>query len=251
MGIEKRSGDFEPTHSMETIVACGSGADAYKVIINYILLRRELRHALNDKNQPDFKGKEGEALVSAIVARVAKDSPVVIYRTKNGVKSDGPNGEPAHQLINNGQLALENHAQNGVVTDGVNGEAAAQVYEKGLLKRAVHYTNGAVTMMKQFTYTDATFTEKFNAAAAPKEWKLCNVAVEYRNADHLTIDAPDGAPGLQHWQMGYALVDGQPSELKFSQQANLTFAMHYKDGKMGAEANAAEKQRLPKQWPTI
>jgi hypothetical protein len=248
-----------PPHAdFETIVPCGTGADAYQVVIAFPMSNNAARIYLQDRNHPDFKGKAGEELVAEIVKRSMQGSPTIVTRLKNGVKNDGPRGEPAHAIYQMDRTpSVVEHCKDGKLNDSVTGEAAFQVFEKGLLKRAVHYTNNAITMMKQFTYTDAIFkeepnlTDPFNKAAAPKEWKQCNVTVEYRNADRLTTDGPDGIPGLQIWQMGYELVEGLPADLKFSQQAKLTFAMHYKDGKESQEANVAEKQLLRKQWPAL
>lgn len=262
-----------PQHQMEAIIECGTGAKAYEIVVEFPMANKAIRATITDPNTPAFKGKDGEELAAAIVTEVAKltwrdndkqkPMPVMVSRLKNGVRNDGPKGEPSYQIIVGNHIALEEHAINGKLNDGINGEAAFQVYENGLLKRATHYTNNFVTIMKSFSYSDAVFKEEdtslkerltrlFNkkAAVPPREWKTCYVTAEYRNADRLTTDGPHGTPGLQMWQVGYEVVDGMPATLKFSKQMKLTKAVHYKNGKAGAAADRLDKLlTVRKAWP--
>jgi len=257
----KRASELPP----ETSVYCGTGKDAYRVIIEFPMAKSDLREVIHKRTHPDLKGKEGEALVAAIVKGLLENvTHVMISRFKNGLLNDGPKGEPGHQIFNEQhRLVLEEHFKDAKLHDGINGAAAFQVFdEKERLERATHFKNGVATAMKHFSYTDAVMKEEdtsldarlkriFSKAAAPKpkEWKVCNVTVEYRTPDRLPTDGPNGEPGHQSWQIGYEAPQGVSLRQTFSRSAKLISSQRYKDGKIWKEPWPIVKHLLRKPWP--
>lgn len=76
------------------------------------------------KAMPDIANKQGEELVSALLAR-AKGGPFKIERYKNGNRNNGPNGEPAVEEFTEDGMAVSLF-ENGKFHDGPNGEPAYQ-----------------------------------------------------------------------------------------------------------------------------
>lgn len=105
-------------------ITYSKGADIYLVTIT----RKNLRDVFATANgHQDLEGKEGEALVKAIVAcgGISK-----IERRKNGKYNDGPHGEPGLIEFNtNGTPRAIRHFKDGKLKDVVNGDIAVLQFD--------------------------------------------------------------------------------------------------------------------------
>jgi len=90
--------------------------------------------------QPYLKDKEGEDLVTALVAH-AKGGIFKVERFKEGSKNDGPNGEPAMLIINDyGLVSQVRRYKDFMLNDGKNGEPASQDFnDQGVLIAVKRY----------------------------------------------------------------------------------------------------------------
>jgi len=121
--------------TVQVIINCGK---AYHVT----LTAKDLRVFEKAKADPSTKNKKGEELVAAIVAL---GGVVKIARHKNGLRHDGPHGEPALVMFNdNGTPRAIRHFTHGLLNDGKNGEIAVQQFNHvgDKLVYALRYTNG-------------------------------------------------------------------------------------------------------------
>src|ERR1700722_11059546 len=92
-------------------ITCGEGQDAYLVTITGRNLRSVFKNA-------SLKGKKGEERVSAIVVLGGIKK---IERRKDGIRNDGPQGEPALLVFNtNGTLRAIRHFKEGELNDVAN-----------------------------------------------------------------------------------------------------------------------------------
>ena len=94
------------------------------------------------QKSPATQGKEGEALVEALLA--AADGRVdKVVRYKDGYRNDGPNGEAAFQEFKDGQLWILAHYKDDELNDTADGDAASQEFDKDKnLILAYSYDNG-------------------------------------------------------------------------------------------------------------
>src|SRR6202012_3732621 len=95
---------------------------------------------------------------------------IMVSRFKNGLKNDGPAGEPGHQIFNEQHfLVLEEHFKESKLHDGVNGEPAFQVFDgdTGRMERVTHFKDGTATKMASFNYSDTVVKEEELASKGP------------------------------------------------------------------------------------
>ena len=94
----------------------------------------------DSRQQPDIKGKEGGALVAALLA-CAKGAISEVRRHKDGKLDNVPNGEAAVQEFNDiGMCVSESLYEDGLRNDGANGQPAyRRVNDDGISVHVAHY----------------------------------------------------------------------------------------------------------------
>ena len=110
---------------------------------------------IDNARSPDFKKKEGEELVAALLAAEKKNPSgitVEVTRSKTNGRfggaflNDGADGEPARQSFYRGRLETVERYKDDQLNDGANGEAAFQYGQFGKTLEGVgYYTKGKET----------------------------------------------------------------------------------------------------------
>ncbi len=122
------------------------GQDAYKVVLTAASLDVFTAAAEN----PDILGLTGEKLVAALVD-FAAGGITGIERYKNGKLNDGPAGEPAIIVLQDGHPRHVRLYQDGKLRDGKNGEPASQDFVVGVLMAATTYAYNNPKIFRQLT----------------------------------------------------------------------------------------------------
>jgi hypothetical protein len=128
-------------------IRCGVGTSAYVVVLtgdNIPQLNvNDLEVMLANARDELRNGGLGEMTVSALLM-ASRGGIRSVERLRDGVRNDGPNGEPAVQQLNGGGRPLRvEHYRNGRRHDGWGGKPAILEFdEHGRLIHAVRYRHG-------------------------------------------------------------------------------------------------------------
>lgn len=141
------------------------GQDQYKVEF----FVRDINFVKQIAVAEDFASKSAEEALAVVLEKASPALELVIFY-KNGLKNDGPNGEPATQGFHpNGQIKFKLYFKDGKDNDPSSGEAAhVEFDEQGEPIHALRYRDGIQTSVA--TVFDST-PEEIKDFCDPKKYQ--------------------------------------------------------------------------------
>lgn len=195
--------------SQDVYVDCGSGEDAYRVI----LTGKDRKAFKRASEEAWIKGKQGEELVTALMTILKRDITKVVRRNKAGL-SDGPEGQPGCQTFGDGgRLTMTEHYKDGKLNDSIHGDPAVQKFygdNKTVLKE--YYRDG---VRNDGAHGEAAY-QRFNGLG--KRMRI----ERWRN-------------GLRHDG-----INGEAAVLEFDDDGALAQILHYKEGRFIQEGSSTD-----------